>query len=201
MICELKRLLPGFSIYEYMDEVHIRLPNDQEMYVTIKRTNSYFLIVANERNNHFSIIALNQNEAVVSAFFLVKKWYGIAPDLYRNYANSWTVRRIQKNVNLSNEQKAIKIISAHLDKSFYIIGSEDTSKISLLLYGDYSDVKFHQQFIANHTSLENGYMMLYCYGRIIRSIAYEYKNLSEIMKYPPSLEITQDLYMQIWKLI
>ena len=179
MIGELKRLLPGFSISKSTDKISIWLPGDQEMDVTIKRKNSTFLIIASKRNHHFTISVSNQNEAIVGAFFLVKKWYSIAPDLYKNYANSWTVRRIQKNVSLSNEQKAIKIISSHHDKSFYIIGSEDTSKISILLHGDYSDVKFHQRFIANHTSLENGYMLLYCYGRIMRNIAYDYKNFSK----------------------
>ncbi len=201
MVGELKQLLPGFSISEYMDDVHIRLPGDPEMNVTIKRKNGTFLIIASERSNHFTIFVSNQNEAVVSAFFLVEKWYGIAPDLYKNYADSWTVKRIQKNVNLSNMQKAIKIISAHLDKSFYIIGSEDTSRISMLLHGDYSDVKFHQQFIANHISLEHGYTLLYCYGRILKNISYYYKELSKKMRYPPSLGTVQDLYMQIWELI
>lgn len=201
MIGELKRLLPGFSVSENTEKISVWLPGDQEMDVTIKRENGTFLIVASKRSHHFTVCVPNQNEAVVSAVFLAKRWYGIAPDLYQNYTDSWTARRIRKQLSRSNEQKAIKITSSHLDKAFYIIGSEDASKISMLLYGDHSDVKFHQRFIANHTSLENGYLLLYCCGRMMRNIACEYKNFSKMMKCPPSLEITQDLYMQIWELI
>lgn len=73
---DLKRLLPGFLIYENAEYIGIVHPNDTavELKVTIKKNgSSYYLFASHRGSTMFFTSVSNSNEATVGAYFLVDK--------------------------------------------------------------------------------------------------------------------------------
>lgn len=199
MITELKRLLPGLSVNEKNGTILISYQHDQELGLRIKKIAGFYSLCVFERSERACVItAVDSNESIVAAVILASKFYWCSPNLKNAFINSWTAKRIYQYVERANEKKAAKVIAAHLSKTFYSIGSEDATRVSLILYDNAADVVFHKKLIADHISKANGYMLTYCYGRILKYISFLHKDLSTKLSCPPDLETVQDLYFEIW---
>ena len=102
MLAELKRLLPGFSIYENSEKIDIYQPYDVELRVTIKKkTDSYYLFALHRGDTMFFTSVINSNEAIVCAYFLVGKYLSCDPKPH--------TKRIRKNILFYHKELSKKM--------------------------------------------------------------------------------------------
>lgn len=199
MVSELKNLLSKnkYEISEGKSGEYIDIYNAGvgciEDKIRISKKYKSFLIYEIHRNEHKLIASvINSNEAVVCAAILVEMCLG---SWNTNHGWEWVIKRIRTYTAPLNNGKVVKIISAHLNKMFFSVGTQEPSKISLIFHDGVADLIFYGEYIVNSVSLCDGFVSLYKYGCALKAITNYYNQIKRRMEKPPSLNAVQKIYI------
>lgn len=129
----------------------------QEDYILIKKFPTGIFVYEVHRDfEKIKASADSMDEALIYAIFAYKK-------LYDRLSDNNVVRNIRQSINSGNENTVLEYIKSNYNKDYYSIDEEVPTKISLIRYGSYADIKFMGKYIEKNVSISRGYVILYNY--------------------------------------
>jgi hypothetical protein len=129
-----------------------------------------------------------KDEANIYAIVLYKR-------LYDDIVDRVATRTIRNYLDLGGEKKVIDYITSKFDDSLYSIGSEDSTKISLIKLENKLDVKFNGEYLAEAATLSRGYVVLYNYCEKLKYISIFCDEVQRKVNYELNLKKIMELYI------
>lgn len=145
-----------------------------EDYILLRKQEINIEVLEVHRNEKKEILkSTDENFAIMTTVIMCKRIFE-AP----NNEVSIT-REIRNEVTKENIDRANQILYKNLNADLFSIIKEEFDKVSLLMKGSKSDIKFQDKYITENANLSRGYVVLYNYTKRLMEFEKIYNKLKD----------------------